>query len=50
MARKALAEVEETLGPLKAAHQNEKKRGDEVNIVRRKIEELKAKMEEAERR
>ncbi|KAF8898748.1 P-loop containing nucleoside triphosphate hydrolase protein [Infundibulicybe gibba] len=32
------------------AYDNEKKRGDEVNVVRRRIEDLKAKVEDAERR
>jgi ATP-dependent Clp protease ATP-binding subunit ClpB len=50
LARKAIADVDEQLQPLKAAHDNEKKRGDEVNVVRRKMDELKAKAEEAERR
>lgn len=50
LARKAIADVEEQLQPLKAAYENEKKRGDEINQVRRKMDELKAKVEEAERR
>ena len=50
LARKAIADIEEKLGPLQAAYENEKKRGDEVNEVRRKIDELQAKAEEAERR
>ncbi|EGN99962.1 hypothetical protein SERLA73DRAFT_180301 [Serpula lacrymans var. lacrymans S7.3] len=49
-ARKAIADVDEQLQPLKAAYEIEKKRGDEVNEVRRKIDELKAKADEAERR
>ncbi|KDR84985.1 hypothetical protein GALMADRAFT_233515 [Galerina marginata CBS 339.88] len=49
-ARKAIAEVEEKLQPLKAAYENEKRRGEEINQVRRKMDELKAKVEEAERR
>jgi len=49
-ARKAISEVDEQLQPLKAAYENEKKRGEEVNEVRRKIDDLKAKAEEAERR
>ena len=36
--------------PLKAAYEAEKKRGDEIHQVRKKIEELRAKIEEAERR
>ncbi|SJL05615.1 probable heat shock protein HSP104 (endopeptidase Clp ATP-binding chain HSP104) [Armillaria ostoyae] len=50
LARKAIATVEDELKPLKAAYETEKKRGDEINVVRRKIDELKAKAEEAERR
>lgn len=50
LARKAIADVEDELKPLKAAFENEKRRGDEINIVRRKMEELKAKAEDAERR
>lgn len=50
VARKAIAEVEEQLQPLKAAYENEKKRGNEINVVRKKMDELKAKVEEAERR
>ncbi|KAK0233095.1 P-loop containing nucleoside triphosphate hydrolase protein [Armillaria fumosa] len=50
IARKAIATVEDELKPLKAAYETEKKRGDEINVVRRKIDELKAKAEEAERR
>lgn len=49
-ARKAIAQVEEELRPMVAAYENEKSRGDEVNQVRRKIDELKAKADEAERR
>ncbi|THV04957.1 hypothetical protein K435DRAFT_774218 [Dendrothele bispora CBS 962.96] len=50
IARKAIADVDEQLQPLKAAYENEKKRGDELNAVRRKIDELKAKAEDAERK
>jgi ATP-dependent chaperone ClpB len=50
VARKAIAEVEEQLQPLKAAYENEKERGNEINKVRKKMDELKAKAEEAERR
>jgi ATP-dependent Clp protease ATP-binding subunit ClpB len=42
--------LEEQLQPLKAAYENEKKRGEEINDVRKKIDELKAKADEAERR
>lgn len=50
LARRAIADVEEKLRPLQAAYENEKTRGDEVNEVRRKIDELQVKAEEAERR
>jgi ATP-dependent Clp protease ATP-binding subunit ClpB len=50
IARKAIAEVEEQLQPLKAVYENEKARGDEINQVRRTMDELKAKIEDAERR
>ena len=50
LARKAIAQVDDQLRPLKAAFENEKKRGDEINEIRRKIDDLKAKADEAERR
>lgn len=50
LARKAIAEVDDQLQPLRAAYENEKSRGDEINVVRRKIDELKVKVEDAERR
>ncbi|KAF9044541.1 hypothetical protein BDZ89DRAFT_1008460 [Hymenopellis radicata] len=50
LAKKAIADVEDTLQPLKAAYENEKKTGDEINIVRKKIDEVRAKQEEAERK
>ncbi|KAG5647985.1 hypothetical protein DXG03_007019 [Asterophora parasitica] len=50
LARKAISDVEEQLQPLRAAYENEKSRGDEVNELRRKIDDLKVKMEDAERR
>ncbi|KAE9408082.1 P-loop containing nucleoside triphosphate hydrolase protein [Gymnopus androsaceus JB14] len=50
LARKAIADVEDELQPLKAAYESEKERGDEINVVRRKIDELKAKAEDAERK
>ncbi|PFH54470.1 hypothetical protein AMATHDRAFT_135008 [Amanita thiersii Skay4041] len=49
-ARKAIAEVEEKLRPMKAAYEAEKERGDEINKVRRKMDEIKAKIEDAERK
>lgn len=50
IARKAIADVDDQLRPLTLAYENDKKRGDEINEVRRKIDELKAKAEDAERR
>lgn len=50
LARKAIADVEDELQPLKAAYESEKQRGDEINVARRKIDELKAKAEDAERK
>lgn len=50
VARKAIADVEEQLQPLKAVNENEKKRSDEITQVRRRIDKLKAKVDEAERR
>lgn len=50
LARRAIAEVDDQLRPLQAAHEAQKKIGDEVNYVRRRIDELKAKADEAERR
>jgi ATP-dependent Clp protease ATP-binding subunit ClpB len=49
-ARKAISLVDEELAPLVAAYENEKSRGDEVNMTRKKIDELKAKADDAERR
>ncbi|KAI0814981.1 P-loop containing nucleoside triphosphate hydrolase protein [Irpex lacteus] len=50
IARKAIADVDDQLQPLVAAYEAEKHRGDEVNNVRRRIDELKAKADDAERR
>lgn len=50
IAKKSIADVEDQLQPLKAAYENEKRRGDEINDARRKLDELNAKMEDAERR
>jgi ATP-dependent Clp protease ATP-binding subunit ClpB len=49
-ARKAIADVEDQLQPLLLSYENEKKRGDEINQVRKKIDELKAKADDAERK
>ncbi|GJJ09496.1 hypothetical protein Clacol_003719 [Clathrus columnatus] len=50
VARQAIAEVDEKLRPLKAQYENEKKLGDEIAQARRRIDELKAKADDAERR
>jgi ATP-dependent Clp protease ATP-binding subunit ClpB len=50
LARKAIAEVDDQLKPLKAQYENEKRLGDEIAQVRRRIDELKAKADDAERR
>ncbi|KAF8496678.1 P-loop containing nucleoside triphosphate hydrolase protein [Gautieria morchelliformis] len=50
LARKAIAEVDDQLQPLKAQYENEKRLGDEIAQVRRRIDELKAKADDAERR
>ncbi|KAG1749992.1 P-loop containing nucleoside triphosphate hydrolase protein [Suillus paluster] len=50
VARKAIADVDDQLKPLRAAYELEKRKGDEINEVRRKIDELRAKADEAERR
>ena len=49
-AHRAITQVDDELIPMIAAHENEKMRGDEVNQLRKKIDELKAKAEDAERR
>lgn len=49
-ARKAIANVDDELQPLRAAYEAEKHKGDEINEVRRKIDDLRAKADEAERR
>ncbi|OCH96099.1 hypothetical protein OBBRIDRAFT_787552 [Obba rivulosa] len=50
VAHKAIADVDEQLRPLLAQYEAEKARGEEVQNLRRKIDELKAKADEAERR
>jgi ATP-dependent Clp protease ATP-binding subunit ClpA len=50
IARRAIAEVNDKLQPLKAAYEEEKKRGDEINTIRKRIDELNAKADDAERR
>jgi ATP-dependent Clp protease ATP-binding subunit ClpB len=49
-ARKAIAEIEDKLQPLKAAYETEKARGDKIQQARKRLDELKAKVEDAERR
>ncbi|ORX36608.1 putative heat shock protein [Kockovaella imperatae] len=49
-AKKAIAQVEDELGPLKKAYENEKNLSDEINELRRRIDELRSKADEAERR
>ncbi|KAL7421874.1 hypothetical protein Q5752_003645 [Cryptotrichosporon argae] len=49
-ARKAIADLDDQLGPLKAHYESEKHLGDEISDLRRKIDDLKAKADEAERR
>jgi ATP-dependent Clp protease ATP-binding subunit ClpB len=50
LARKAIADVEDRLGPMQAQYEAERSRGDEIAQVRRRIDELKAKADDAERR
>jgi ATP-dependent Clp protease ATP-binding subunit ClpB len=50
VARKAISQVNEELGPLIAAYENEKSRGDEINNLRKRIDELKVKIDEGKRR
>jgi len=48
--RKQLAELEDELAPLKADFEAQRAQGDELNNIRRKIDELRAKAADAERR
>ncbi|KAH7106024.1 P-loop containing nucleoside triphosphate hydrolase protein [Auriculariales sp. MPI-PUGE-AT-0066] len=50
VAQKTRADLDERLRPLKAAYEAEKQRGDEIVNIRRRIDELKAKADDAERR
>lgn len=50
IAQKTIADVEDQLQPLLAAYEIEKKRGDEINQVRKKIDQLRVKAEDAERK
>jgi ATP-dependent Clp protease ATP-binding subunit ClpA len=49
-AKRSIAEVMDQLEPLRKEYENEKHLGDQINEVRRRIDELKAKADEAERR
>lgn len=49
-ARKEVANIDDKLQPLKAQYETEKKRSDEINEIRKRIDELKAKADDAERR
>ncbi|KAK0527171.1 hypothetical protein OC842_004954 [Tilletia horrida] len=49
-ARKELSQVEDEIAPKKAAYEASKAKGDEVNRLRKRIDELKAKAEDAERK
>lgn len=49
-AQKAVSAIDEELGPLRAAYEIENQRGQEITDVRRRIDELRAKADDAERR
>jgi ATP-dependent Clp protease ATP-binding subunit ClpA len=49
-AKKAVADIVDQLAPLKAEYENEKHLGDEIQELRRRIDELRAKADDAERR
>lgn len=50
MAQKAVATIDDQLAPLRAAYELENQRGKEIANVRRRIDELRAKADDAERR
>ncbi|EPQ60633.1 hypothetical protein GLOTRDRAFT_52989 [Gloeophyllum trabeum ATCC 11539] len=50
IAKKAIADVDDQLRPLQAAYEEEKRIGDQIHEVRRRMDELRAKADEAERR
>lgn len=50
IAEKALADTEDELAPLRAAYELENQRGKEIADVRKRIDELSAKADDAERR
>lgn len=49
-AKKAIADINDQLGPLKAEYENEKGLGDEIHELRRRIDELRSRADDAERR
>lgn len=49
-AKKAVADIVDSLGPLKREYENEKHLSDEIHELRRRIDELRAKADDAERR
>jgi ATP-dependent Clp protease ATP-binding subunit ClpA len=50
IAKKAVADIVDSLAPLKAEYENEKHLGDEIQELRRRIDQLRAKADDAERR
>jgi ATP-dependent Clp protease ATP-binding subunit ClpB len=50
MAQQAVAALDDHLAPLRAAYEMDNQRGKEIANVRRRIDELCAKADEAERR
>ena len=50
LAQKEIANIDDKLQPLKAQYETEKRRVDGINDMRKKMDELKAKADEAERR
>jgi ATP-dependent Clp protease ATP-binding subunit ClpB len=50
VARKAIADVDDQLQLLRAANEAEKRKGDEISQVRRKINEPRAKADDVERK
>lgn len=48
--RRQIQAIDDELAPIKAAYEAQKAKGDEINSVRRKMEEVRAKIAEAERR
>ncbi|PWY98401.1 LOW QUALITY PROTEIN: putative heat shock protein HSP104 [Testicularia cyperi] len=48
--KKQIQAIDDELAPIKAAYEAQKAKGEEINNVRRKMEEVRAKIAEAERR